>query len=214
MSRHLKTPAIILAFFATLFSCKSKDSKETSVKKDSAVINEPVVNTANTGDMPGAPIINMEDTLLVKSIFICVKDSAASIDGVGKKFGYIFDSALSKVIASNKLEVKGHPAAWFSKNEAPYFFEVGMPINKAPAKLSKNVYIKNTGGDSALVAHFFGPYNMTGQAYEALMDRLKDEKPGKKAGKPYEVYVDDPVDEKGNPKNPFKVQTDIILPYN
>ncbi len=55
---------------------------------------------------------------------------------------------------------------------------------------------------------------MTKQAYEALYERLKEEKPRKKPGKAYEVYVDDPADEKGNLKNPFKVQTDIILPYN
>jgi len=43
---------------------------------------------------------------------------------------------------------------------------------------------------------------------------LKEIKPGKKAGTAFEVYVDDPMNEKGKLKNPYKVQTNIILPYH
>ncbi len=212
MNKRIITSACLFLLASTIFSCSNSDNKEKIAPKDSIPANVPLVAPVKE-DMPKSPIINMEDTLLVKSIFLCTKDSAATEAGVGQKFSRIFDSTLGKVIKSNKLTVKGYPAAWFTKNEAPYFFEVGLPVDKAPSKLPKNVFIKNAGGDSAIVAHFFGPYEMTKQGYEALYERLKEEKPKKKPGKAYEVYVDDPVDEKGNPKNPFKVQTDIILPY-
>lgn len=213
MSKDIIIPACLFLLASAIYSCNNNGSKDKIVKKDSSPVNVPVVTPIND-DMPKSPIINIEDTLVVKSIFLCVKDSAANEAGVGKKFSRIFDSTLGKIINTNKLTVKGYPAAWFTKNEAPYFFEVGLPVDKAPSKLPKNVFIKITGGDSAIVAHFFGPYEMTKLGYEAVLERLKEEKPKKKPGKAYEVYVDDPVDEKGNPKNPFTVQTDIILPYN
>ena len=143
-----------------------------------------------------------------------VKDSAANEELLAKKFNKIFDSILTKVIKTNKLSLKGSPACWYQKNKAPYFFEAGLPVDKIPAKLPKKVFTKQTQSDSALVAHFFGPYNLTAQGYTALKDMLKEIKPGKKAGTAFEVYVDDPMNEKGKLKNPYKVQTNIILPYH
>jgi len=81
-----------------------------------------------------------------------------------------------------------------------------------PAKLMKAFFVKEIGADSALVAHFFGPYEITGVAYDALKERLVSQN-RKAVSAPYEIYVSDPIDEKGNLKNPYKVQTDIVMPY-
>ena len=63
-----------------------------------------------------------------------------------------------------------------------------------------------------MVAHFFGPYNITSMGYETLAAWLKAKKK-KKQGEPYEVYVGDPFDKNGKPLDPYRVQTDIIQAY-
>ena len=85
-------------------------------------------------------------------------------------------------------------------------------MDKKPGKLPPGVSVKEIGVDSIVVAHFYGPYDLLPQAYDALKDWMKDHK--KKAkGAPYEIYVGDPMDEKGKPKDPYKVQTDIVFPW-
>ena len=69
------------------------------------------------------------------------------------------------------------------------------------------------GGDSAVIAHFFGPYNSTSVGYEALDDFIKSKKK-KKSGLPYEIYVGDPFDKNGKPLDPYRVQTDIVQQYH
>ncbi len=106
----------------------------------------------------------------------------------------------------------GAPVAWYKGQKAPYFFEAGIPIDKKPAKLPSGTFIKQIGIDSIVVAHFYGPYDLLPQAYDALKDWLKDHKKTDK-GAPYEIYVGDPFDSTGKPKDPYKVQTDILFPW-
>ncbi len=74
------------------------------------------------------------------------------------------------------------------------------------------MYIKQIGIDSIVVAHFYGPYDLIPQAYDALRDWLKDHKKRVK-GEPYEIYVDAPIDSAGKAKDPYKVQTNIVFSW-
>lgn len=78
--------------------------------------------------------------------------------------------------------------------------------------MASNVFIRDIGVDSVTVAHFYGSYDMLPQAYEALGEWMKSHKK-RPAGKPYEIYVDDPIDKDGKPKDPYKVRTDVIFPW-
>ena len=102
--------------------------------------------------------------------------------------------------------------AWYKGEKAPYFFEAGIPVDKKPAKLPAGVHIKEIGVDSIVVAHFYGPYDLIPQAYDALRDWMKDHKKTAK-GAPYEIYIGDPLDANGQPKDPYKVQTDIVFTW-
>ena len=67
--------------------------------------------------------------------------------------------------------------------------------------------------DSVTIAHFYGPYSLLGQGYDAVKERLKDEKKSAK-GAPYEIYIDDPVDKNGKAVDPYRVRTDIVFPWH
>lgn len=211
--------ARILFYLAGLsLACMSCGGEEK--KEEAAVPGEPVVvlkkdapakDTVVTKDE--TPVINITDTIAVPYTVLCVKDSAINSARLSQKLAMIYGTRLADIIRKNKLQVVGPPHAWYKSQKAPFFFEAGIPVDKKPAKLGKNITVKKIGGDSAVVAHFYGPYEQTGIAYEALQDWLKDRKK-KLKGAPYEVYVGDPIGPDGKPVDPYKVLTDIVFPRN
>ena len=207
-----KTDLLILVALLTLAACSNHTEEkktETEIKKDTAIIKKVKAPPAET---KRPPIINITDTLSSKRIVLYIKDSAASMDRISMKLAQIFGLKLGAVIKKNNIKTSGQPMAWYHSNKAPYFFEAGLPVDKKPSKLPSNIYVREMGVDSVVVAHFYGGYELLPQAYDALKDWIKDHKKTMK-GKPYEIYVDDPIDKDGKMKDPYKVQTDIVFPW-
>ena len=198
--------------FATLFlsvSCNNNQTeKKTSepAKIDSPRVVEKAVETKR------GPIINIADTLSLKRIVLTIKDSAATMEGLSLKLSTIYGVKLPAIFKKNNLKTTGSPMAWFKEEKAPYFFEAGIPVDKKPVKLPKGTFIKEMGIDSIVIAHFYGPNDLLPTAYEALNDWMIDRKK-KMKGSPYEIYVDDPFDADGKPKDPYKVRTDIVFAW-
>ncbi|HMU11617.1 MAG TPA: GyrI-like domain-containing protein, partial [Ferruginibacter sp.] len=71
--------------------------------------------------------------------------------------------------------------------------------------------VRELPAGSVVVAHFFGPYDLMSQGYDAIKEWMKMNKKSS-AGAPYEIYMTDPVDKNGKPLDPYKVQTDIVFP--
>ncbi len=209
--QYVRFSFTITCIAALVFSCSNQpaEKKETSViiKKDSVTQEK-----KKTPETSRPPIINIMDSLAVKRIVVCIKDSAANFDRISLKLGEIYGSKLAAVLKKNNLKTTGQPMAWYSTTKPPYYFEAGVPVDKKPVKLPANAFIREIGADSVVVAHFYGKYEQIPLAYDALKDWIKDHKKTQK-GKPYEVYVDDPVDKEGKMKDPYKVQTDIIFTW-
>lgn len=204
---------VLLALLNILFyACNNKaeeDKVAPTVKSlDTAVVTQPqpVVETKRP------PIINITDTLSKKYLALCIRDSAATYERISLKLAVIYGVKLAAVIKKNNLKITGPPMAWYKTHKAPYFFEAGMPVDKKPGKLPGNLFIKEAGVDSVVVAHFYGSYELLPQAYEALTDWMKDHKKTLKE-KPFEIYVDDSMDKDGKLKDPYKVLTDVVFPW-
>ena len=199
-----------MIFFTVVFaSCK--DSKEKLPPPPPLVKKETVTNNKKEIPQKG-PIINIVDTVEIKRIVLCVKDSSATSAGMSTKLNNIYNKKIPDAIAAAKLKRAGPPMAWYKSQKAPFFFEVGIPIDKAPAKMPKGFFIKKTGGDSAFVAHFYGPNVMSNVGYDAVVEMLK-EKNRKRAAAAYEIYIDNPFEIKKGKIDSYKQQTDIVLPY-
>lgn len=183
-------------------------------KKDSPAVVKPAVIIKKDSDAHPlrAPIINIIDTVAIKYTVLYVKDSAASSAGISEKLSKIFNIKIPDLLAKEKIAPNGPPIAWYKTNSAPFFFEAGIPVEKKPGKLPKGFYIKTVGGDSAVIAHFYGPYSITNMGYDALTEWAKDNKK-RKNGTPYEIYVSDPLDEKGKAIDPYSLRTDIVFPH-
>ncbi len=199
--------AILLLFIA--LSCKEKKAAQTSTpqkeEKNQKAETKPIVSQKG-------PIINLEDTLETKKMVLCIKDSSKTREGMNQKLGNIYNTKLPEAIKANKLSIVGDAMAWHTTQKNAFFFEAGIPVNKAPAKIAKGMYMKKTGGDSALIAHFWGPNELNKSAYEALAEMLKD-KHKTKTGNAYEIYVGNPFAVTKEPLDFYKLQTDIVLPY-
>lgn len=167
----------------------------------------------DTSNPDKPPVINISDTVIPGQWVLCIKDSAASSERIGIKLSTIYNKKLAEAIKQNKLTVTGPRMAWYKTSSPPFFFEAGIPVNKKPARLPKKMFMKKIGGDSAIIAHYFGPYSKTYFAYETLRDWLK-EHGQKPSSPPYEAYIGQSIDSNGKPVDPYKVLTDIIFPHD
>ena len=214
MSLTLLKKITPLAVMVVLAGCSNNDKKQDPPKP---VVNAPVTDIKpkekdkSPEVKPG--IINIQDTVSPKTIVLYMKDSAASFERIGAKLGKIYAGKLAESLKKSGVKMTGAPMAWYKTFKAPYSFEAGIPVNKKPGKLMSGVFIREMPADSAMVAHFYGPYNLLSQGYDALKERLKDEKK-KNTAPPYEIYVGNPLDKDGKPIDPYRVRTDIVFPHH
>lgn len=214
MKHFLTVCGLSFALSCTFFAC-SDGNNSNNKKTDSTGVNDTdKTKAAVTAPVEKAPIINIADTISPARLILYIKDSAKTEERIGPKLGEIYSVKLADVIKKNKLTMTGAPVAWYKSQKAPFFFEAGVPVNKMPSKLPANVFVKDMKADSALVAHFYGPYNQSYKAYNAIKDWAKENRI-KIGGMPFEVYVGDPMEKDGvTMKDPYKVQTDIVFTRN
>lgn len=213
MFKPRNTLFVLLLIFC-LHSCGNKIKEEDKTKESPIILVKKDTTQVKTEATPvRPPIINISDTFELKYIVIYVKDSAASSQRISQKLAKIYSLKFPDLINKQKLKIVGPPIVWYKSNKAPFFFEAGIPVNKKPAKLPKGFFVKSITGNKAVVAHFYGPYSLTNMGYDALGDYLKSNKK-KRNAPPYEIYVTNPLSKDGKAIDPYKVQTDIVFPYN
>ena len=200
---------LFIVFIYGFSSCK--DNKE-KLPAPPPLIKKEISTNAKVDIPQKGPIINIIDTVEMKRLVLCVKDSAATSIGMSTKLNIIYNKKIPDAIKAGKLKIVGQPMAWYKTQKAPFFFEAGIPVDKMPAKMLKGFYLKKTGGDSAFVAHFFGPNVLSNVGYDAITDMLK-ERNKKKAAPAYEIYVNNPFELKAIKLDAYKQQTDIVMPY-
>ena len=205
--------ALTVITAAFLLQACGNDPKKVPEKQEPIILKKDKPTGKNEPPAKSAPIINITDTVAAKYQVLYIKDSAINSVRLSQKLAAIYGQKLAEAIRKSKVKTVGPPMAWYKSQKSPFFFEAGIPVDKKPAKLPKGVLFRSIGGDSAVVAHFFGPYEETSQAYDALKEWLKDRRK-KQTSPAYEIYLGDPIDKDGKPVDPYKVQTDIIFPHN
>ena len=213
-----------LCFSLLLFICVAVCACNSSSKEDKKNAKDSIKSEAKKETKQQAetkfqrpPIVNIVDTLTTKLTVIYSTDSAATFDRISLKLGKIYGVKLPEYIKKNSVKTTGAPMAWYTKQpegsggKAPYFFEAGIPVNKAGAKALAGVQIREMAAGKAVIAHFFGPFDLLPQGYDAIREFIKDNKKTI-TGAPYEIYLSDPFDKNGKPIDPYKVQTDIVFP--
>lgn len=194
----------------SLVSCGGGKKKEEPVKPEKGRIKTEVKKEPET-KIQRPPIINIVDTIAPKMTVIYSSDSAATFDRISLKLGKIYGTKLPEYVKKNNLKTTGAPMAWYKKQKAPFFFEAGIPVNEAGAKPVKGVQVRHLSAGKALIVHFFGPFELLPQGYDAMKEWMKENKKTL-AGPSYEIYITDPIDKNGKPVDPYKIQTDIVFP--
>jgi hypothetical protein len=207
MKNFLST-LLVAVLICTFFSCSG--DKETENKETKNTTETPTTEVPEKPQVKG-PIINIQDSLEVKQTVLCLKDSSATIEGMYQKLSNIYNVLLQETITKGKLAVMGSPMAWQTMEKDAYFFEAGIPVDKAPAKMGKGMYMKNTDEDSTVVAHFWGMPSQKNTAYTALEERLTDMAKTKSSAI-YEVYRGNIFPANNEVVDYYKQQTDIIVP--
>ena len=209
----MKYTFITLSLFVTLISlsnCSSK--KETNSENKIVAESSPSNKIEKETPKTKSAIINIQDTVEVSQTVLCIKDSASTIEGMHKKLSTIYNSKLQETIKANKLTITGSPMAWQTILKTAYFFEAGIPVDRTPTKMGKGMYMKNTGADSAVVAHFWGPHDLTKSGYDAIEEKFA-ETHKIKSTTIYEIYKGDHFPTNNEAIDFYKLQTDIVAPY-
>ena len=200
----------VILFTGILFGACGNNKKKEPVKPEKGRIKTEVKKEPET-KFQRPPIVNIVDTVALKMTVIYCTDSAATFERIGLKLGKIYGTKLPEYIKKNNLKTAGAPMAWYKKQKAPFFFEAGMPVNKAGTKPVKGVQIRELSAGKALIVHFFGPFELLPVGYDAVKEWMKENKKTL-AGSSYEIYITDPIDKNGKQVDPYKVQTDIVFP--
>ncbi len=204
----------LLSAFTCLLGACGNNPSDAPVEKHPPIVIKKDIPNKETPTPQNAPIINLSDTVSLACNVLCIKDSAINSQRLSQKLTLIYGEKLQAIVKKNKAKMIGPPMAWYKTQKAPFFFEAGIPIDKKSIKkLPKGVILKHLKSDSAIVAHYFGPYEETNQAYTALKDWMKS-KHRQASAPPFEMYVGDPLDKDGKPIDPYKVQTDIVFPHH
>ena len=209
--RFLLIISLFTSLFYNLTACKNGKAAGNE-KTDTDTLKRLAVKIEQKNLVIRAPVINISDTVSIKHLVLFMRDSAANSGRIAKKLGEIYSVKLAAIIKKNGLKVTGPPMAWYRSQKAPYFFEAGLPIDRKLVKLPHGVFLKSIATDSTIVAHFYGPYKLTSEAYPILEDWIKYHKK-QIIHPPYEVYIDDPTDKNGKLKDSYKVQTDIVFTW-
>ena len=192
-------------------SCSNQSDKDKPLKDSLTTTIRKETKKDPDAKYQRPPIVNIVDTVTPRSLIIFMKDSAATYNRISLKLGKIYGAKLPEYIKKNKLKMVGAPMAWYKKQKAPYFFEAGIPINKKGIKSVTGVQIRELTAGKAVIAHFYGPYELLPVGYDAIKEWMKDNKKTPAAAA-YEIYLTDPIDKNGKPVDPYKIQTDIIFP--
>jgi effector-binding domain-containing protein len=192
-----------------MIGCGGSNEKAIPEKKETEKTEKTVTQDVATTK---APIINLQDTIALKQTLLCIKDSATTKERLYTKLCDIYNTKLADCMKANKIKATGNPMVWHTKQKTAFFFEAGIPVDKAPNKPGKGMYMKSTSNDSVFVAHFFGPNELSAVAYDALNEKLTDLHK-KKVGDSYEIYFGDYFTTTSTPKDFYKLRTDIVLPF-
>ncbi len=203
--------AVILFATIFLYACNNDDGKKKPAKDSTASAGRVETKKEPNSKYQRPPIINIVDTVAPKRTVIYCSDSAATFERISLKLGKIYGTKLSEYQKKNKIKPAGAPMAWYKKQKGPYFFEAGIPVNKAGSRSVAGVKIREMAAGKVLIAHFYGPFELLPQGYDAIKEWMKDNKKTA-AGPAYEIYVTDPLDKNGKPIDPYKIQTDIVFP--
>lgn len=159
-----------------------------------------------------APIINIEDTTISPFFLVAFKDSAANLNIFKTKLSKIITSKIKSGTDSASFVNLQSPVSVMKSKNAPYFFEAGFASNKKVKKTTSPIFQKTISGGKAVVAHFYGPYDIINIAYTSAEEYLSM-RGYTKTGTGLEAYEMQTLDSIGKNLNPYKIRTDIIIFY-
>lgn len=165
----------------------------------------------NNNQIAKGPVINITDTVIEKELLLTIKDSAANLERLAIKLHYIYDSLMPLQLMKFNLKQTGPPLAFYKDQVAPYFFEAAIPVNEKVSLKNSKFYYKIQESTPAIVAHFFGPKDLLNIGYGSLQEYIDNQKLARR-GSSFEIYFPPQAAGKKDIINPYRVQTDIVMP--
>ena len=164
------------------------------------------------GESSPAEIVGRVDTIEevnVAAINMMQTEGECDVKDIGTNLGMMFGKIMEQM-ASNKAEMTGAPSAMypgFKEGDTHAKIIAFVPCSKQCNKCDAGFKCSQRAATKAVVAHYYGPYEKTGKAYEKLLAWIAENKK-EIAGEPWEEYANDPMEV----KDPAKYLTNIYFP--
>ena len=154
------------------------------------------------------PVYNIEVTTVSALPLLSILDSADMTNSaeIGQKYGMNY-MEIGTYMSKSKLKSVGAPLGIMGKMGGPkYIWESAIPTDKL-GKSEGRIVAKNSYSGEAAFVRYFGSYQKTQAAYEAIYKWIGEN--GKtENGNAWEAYITDP----GMEKDTSKWETDIYVP--
>ncbi len=138
------------------------------------------------------PKLKIEETTFTSYYYLGISDSCSDKE-LGEKFNGLY-AGIMAVAEKNKCKISNPPfAIYLNYSPEKVVFEAAIPIDKR-ILLTGKVKCHELKGGKVVVADYYGAYERSGIAHEAI-DKWVAKQKRKVTGSPWEVYITDPKTE-------------------
>ncbi|GAO45330.1 SRPBCC family protein [Flavihumibacter petaseus] len=152
------------------------------------------------------PKVTLEESKVDAMRLLTILDTAQAMTEIGPLLQKAYGE-MNGLMLEQKLSISQAPMAWYYTEGEPFIVDAAIAVSGKPATTSGRIRFREEPASKVIIAHYYGPYEEMKAGYDKLAGWLQSNNK-KAAGKPYEVYVDDPTG-----KSMYDVRTDIIQPF-
>jgi effector-binding domain-containing protein len=149
-------------------------------------------------------VLLVEKVQLPLTYYLYVKDKAAAKD-IAAVLSLDF-AKISNEIKKQGLTIAGAPFVIYNSPGPDFEMDIALPVG-TPGQTSSEIKSATMNAGKALIARYFGPYDQTRKAHEAI-DAYAKANQLVISGAPWETYITDPIAE----KDTAKWETDVYYP--
>jgi effector-binding domain-containing protein len=189
----IKAGILLSGFFFWIFFCLTHNQYMPSFISEQMIIQDTASGIVlEQIEMSNLKLIYISDTANTSHEFP---------RKMSKNYGDLFIFSASQNLNTGRLITFYNTMPW------PCEFETALEVDEFPKDLHKKIKSKTLKGGTVLVAHYKGPYEQIGKAYNAINKWMVDNNKAKR-DMPFEIYLNDPA----LVTNKNDLRTDIYQP--
>ena len=153
-------------------------------------------------DTAKKPVVSLEETMAGPMNIVMIRDTAETVAQIhlvlSRDYQELFTFTQQNALKTGKVMV------FYHTTRPPFIMDVAVETDRFPLQTTGRIRINKYMEGSVIIAHYQGPYEQVGMAYNAIAAWLRGHsKTGIHA--PFEVYLNNPAMVTDN----YELRTDV-----